>query len=212
MTRAVPARAIAASTGILAGSILFLISLFWGPAAHAQDACTPADIGCSIETLPSGSTEPAEGLARTLGDAARQAGDDAGQALEPIVSVANDVLGDEPIVEPPSSGGTREGPGDPAGSTNTPDAPANPGPTAGTRESVVPGSTIISAASGARWLPSHRSPGRFGGLIQETVGGVLFLLVLLGFAVGFVMVQDRIDRNDPKLGAVPPEAEVVTFH
>ena len=205
MTRAVPVRSIAVFVAIFAGQILFLSS-----ASRAEEACAPADPACAVETLPSGSTEPAEDITDSITDAVDPPGDDPGPVLGPIVAIVADVLGDGPVVDPPGSGGTGDdhgGRSDPSRSTSGPDA----GPTATIRESVVPARIVISAASGERPLRRDRSLGTVGGIIEETVRSLVLLLVFLGFAVGFVMLQDRVDRNDPRLGAAPARADVITF-
>jgi hypothetical protein len=43
------------------------------------------------------------------------------------------------------------------------------------------------------------------------VRGLLLLALLFGITVAFVVVQGRIDRNDPKLTGAPVRTEVVTF-
>ena len=192
MTRAVRVRVLAAFVAVSVGPIIFLSS-----AVRAEEVCAPTDTDCTLETMPSPSTEPAE---------------DAGQLLEPLVTIVGDVLDEGPVPDPPGGGGTGHVPGSNSGSSGSAtDGSGDAGPTATTRESVVPAPTIISAASGSRPLPSHGSRGRFAPLIEETVRSLVLLLVLVGFAAGFVLLQDRVDRNDPKLGATPARADVITF-
>jgi hypothetical protein len=48
-------------------------------------------------------------------------------------------------------------------------------------------------------------------VIDAAVRGLLLLAVLFGLAVGFVVMQSRLDRRDPRLAAASPQAEMVTF-
>ena len=204
MTRAALSRSLGAFTVIVAGTVILLPSM-----AVAEEACAPSDAVCAVETLPSGSIEPAEGAAGSITDTMDRAGDEPDRLLGRVVAVVDDVLGDGAVVDPPGSGGTGDEPGDPSGSRITSDPGARP--TATMRESVAPVRTVISAASGARPVPRHRSPGSVGGIIEEAVRSLVLLLVFLGFAVGSVLLQDRVDRNDPRLGAAPARADLITF-
>jgi hypothetical protein len=205
MMRAVLSRLLGAFTVIAAGTVILLPSM-----AVAEEACAPSDAVCVVETLPSGSTEPAERVAGSVTDTVDRAGDEPDRLLGRVVAVVDDVLGDGAVVDPPGSGGTGEDPGDPSGPSRSTSDPGA-GPTATIRESVAPVRTVISAASGARPVPRHRSPGSVGGIIEEAVRSLVLLLVFLGFAVGFVLLQDRVDRNDPRLGAAPARADLITF-
>jgi hypothetical protein len=205
MTRAAPVRSIAVFVAIFAVPILFPSS-----AARAEEACAPADAACAVETLPSDPTEPAEGIAGSVTDTVGRPEDDPGPFLGPVVAIVVDVLDDGAVVDPPGSGGTGDDRGDRSGSSRSTSDP-QAGPSAAIRESVVPARIVISAASGDRPLRRHGSPGGVGGIIEETVRSLVLLLVMIGFAVGFVLLQDRVDRNDPRLGSAPAGADVITF-
>jgi hypothetical protein len=201
MTRAARSRLIAALTVALAGPLVCLT-----PVARARDVCPPTDAACAVEALSSDPAASAEEAAGAVSGAPDQVGDGPGRIVAVVVDAA---LGNGPVVDPPGSGHVPGRRPDPSGSTSH--GSGGGGPTATIRESVVPPRTVISAASGSRPLPPHGSPGRSDGLIQETVRSLVLLLVLLGFAVGFVLLQDRVDRNDSKLRAAPARADIITF-
>ena len=73
--------------------------------------------------------------------------------------------------------------------------------------------TVISATSGV--APSgndDRTAGnRFDGALGDVARGFAILLALFGLAVGFVALQDRLDRHDPRLALAPVESDVVEF-
>jgi hypothetical protein len=200
MTRAVRSRLIAALAVALAGPLVCLTSV-----ARARDVCPPTDAACAVEALSSDPAASAEEAAGAVSGAPDQVGDGPGR----LVAVVDAALGNGPVPDPRGPGNVPGRRPDPSGSTS--DGSGGEGPTATIRESVVPPRTVISAASGSRPLPPHGSPGRSDGLIQETVQSLVLLLVLLGFAVGSVLLQDRVDRNDSKLRAAPARADIITF-
>jgi hypothetical protein len=52
----------------------------------------------------------------------------------------------------------------------------------------------------------------FAGVAAHVVAPSLgVVLALLAVAVGFVMVQDRLDRRDPKLTLAPVQTEMIGF-
>ncbi len=73
--------------------------------------------------------------------------------------------------------------------------------------------TVISATSGVAPSGSDdRTAGnRFDGALGDVARGFAILLALFGLAVGFVALQDRLDRHDPRLALAPVESDVVEF-
>ena len=78
---------------------------------------------------------------------------------------------------------------------------------------IVPSGPTISAASGV--APPGRLERTFGDRFGDALGGVArslaIVLALLGLAVAFVAIQDRLDRNDPRLALAPVDSDVVEF-
>ena len=136
--------------------------------------------------------------------------------VEPILEVVDDLLGGGGIVEPPVGGG-------PAGRSSGPGTrvegregartgePSPPASTAVGREAAGPPTLIGTAIGDSRPVVTNVAPDRFDGFVGAAVRGLLLALVLFGLTVGFVLFQDRLDRNDPKLARSPPRAETVTF-
>ena len=77
------------------------------------------------------------------------------------------------------------------GSTGSGQAPADPAP------SFVRG-------------PALASRDRFD-TVEGIARSLAIVLALFGLAVGFVAIQDRFDRNDPRLALAPVESDIVEF-
>jgi hypothetical protein len=136
--------------------------------------------------------------------------------IKDVFDRTHDLVGGDPI-DPPDPIGE----GDGGGHDGSP-PPAYPHP--GGRGAVDgrgpdgPGLTrtfdpIISEASGiARPRQVDRT---FGERFEDALGGVArslaIVLALFGLALAFVTVQDRLDRNDPRLALAPVESDVVEF-
>lgn len=200
------------------------------------DACLGLEAVCPLETLdPIGAVDdPVEdavddtvddtvdGAVRTVVDVLDDDGDVTEPVVGPIREVVDDLLGDGGIVEPPDGREASGGPGGGDGERNEragrPNDDVDRRPVAGTeprallREGVRPAATLIgSAASGSRTGGPHGSPGGFEGDVQGALRGLVLVLVLFGLTVGFVLVQARIDRNDPKISAARVRSDVVRF-
>ena len=78
------------------------------------------------------------------------------------------------------------------GSTGSGQAPADPAP---------------SLARG----PALASRDRFDTVLEGVARSLAIVLALFGLAVGFVAIQDRFDRNDPRLALAPVESDIVEF-
>ena len=151
--------------------------------------------------------------------------DEVDPVVGPILDVVDDVLGGGDIVEPPGGGGGGDGGGDggdgpgsngggdgrdPRGDDRRlPDLVGDLATAA--RESGPPTTIEISSDSGIRSVRGGGSGRGLGGFVEEAAPGALLMLVLFGVAIGFVVLQDRVDRGDPKLVLASARADVVRF-
>jgi hypothetical protein len=53
--------------------------------------------------------------------------------------------------------------------------------------------------------------GRVGAAIGAVARSLAIVLALFGLTLGFAAIQDRLDRNDPRLSRAPIRSDVVTF-
>lgn len=184
------------------------------PGRALADGCDPLDVACLAEGV-----DPDEVVADPVGavtDVLDGSEETIDPVVEPVLDLVDDLLGGGGIVEPPVGGGPdgrSSGPGTRvAGRDDSRTvAPSPPTPTALGRESVRPSTLIGSAIGATRPVVTNVAPDRFEGFVGAAVRGLLLVLVLFGLTVGFVLFQDRLDRNDPKITRSPPRAETVTF-
>ena len=59
--------------------------------------------------------------------------------------------------------------------------------------------------------PSDRHGDPLGRAAAAVARSLLVVGVLFGTSVGFLLIQQRLDRNDPKLVEAPLQPEIVTF-
>ena len=195
---------VAASTVVLA--------LAGQPTASA--ACLELDVACQADgtidagnQLLDGTTEPVE----------TPVDDTVDPIVEDAFDRAHDVLAEDPIDLPdPIGGGGAPGGTDPrpAGSPDQGDTGA-----VGRRSPDGPGisgpvQTILSAATGIA-PPGGHVDRTLGERVGEALGGLArslaIVLALFGLAAAFVAIQDRLDRNDPRLALAPVDSDVVEF-
>lgn len=55
------------------------------------------------------------------------------------------------------------------------------------------------------------SGGDFGAALEGVARSLAIVLALFGLAVAFVTIQDRLDRNDPRLALAPVESDQMEF-
>ena len=202
---------------VMAGCLLVLPS-----AAFADEPCllpvgcaAPLDLDLALD--PDGAVDDPVG---TVTDVVGGAEETVEPVVGPVRDLIDDVLGGEDPVEPPG-----DGPGDGRGTvvegrtgSRDPSAGRDPSAERGpffdglVREDLRPDTLIGSAASGTRPIVGPAGvPGGPGVVVGAALRGLLLLAVLFGIAVGFVLVQSRIDRRDPRLAESPARAELVTF-
>lgn len=194
---------------ILLGGALMV----WIPGFALADGCDVSDAACVVDGVSPGIVdEPIDTVVDTL--------DGTQEVIEPVVvpilDLVDDLLGGG-IVDPPGGDGPGahgSGSGQSVSGRGGAGASEEPSPTAPTaiaRESARPLTLIGSAISGTRPEVTNPAPDGLDGLVEGAVRGLLLVVVLFGVTVAFVLLQDRLDRNDPKLTRAPLRAEIVTF-
>ena len=201
---------------------LAALSLALASPAFAQEACDPLDATCVVTG--------------TAGSGQDQVTDTVGTVTGTVKPVADDPQGTvdhilHGTVNPPGAGGGGTGGGTGAGGTgDQPGGHGKAGRPGRTGPHVVRGPQQPRSAGG-RSAGSHAtgsSPDAslipvtvakhplfadgFAGAAAHVVARSLgVVLALLAVAVGFVMVQDRLDRRDPKLTLAPVQTEMMGF-
>ena len=189
--------------------------------AHA--ACAPSDLACLRgETVDTGQglVDDTIGPNDTPGDETIAPVTD---AVDPVLSEIKDrldeILGEVGVDPPdpigPGGGGGSHPPGPGVGDTPN-HAPRSDGaihrrnPGLGSHAST--GAIVASSPSGAVLRdPDPTSGDRFGAALEGVARSLAIVLALFGLAVGFVAIQNRLDRNDPRLALAPVESDIVGF-
>ena len=193
--------------------------------AHA--ACPPLDLVClGEETAGTG-----QGVVDdSVGPIDTPGGDTIGPVTDAIDPVTGDLLDrvkdllDGVGVDPPDpigggggGGGTHHPPGE--GSPGT----SNHGPRhGGATNGRIPGGPGLRGSNGPGQAASDPAPSvvrdpdlaagdRFDAALEGVARSLAIVLALFGLAVGFVAIQDRLDRNDPRLAFAPVESDIVEF-
>jgi hypothetical protein len=197
---------------------ILTVALVWSPGhAALADGCDLLDLGCTIDAgVPTDTGQVVDDVTGTVDDVLGGAEDAVEPVVDPVIDVIEDVLGGGGSIEPPGGGDPGDGPadrpdrtgdhreGDRSGAGEVPG-----GPTALQRDPAqVSGTTAISAISGEARSTDR---GGSGGFVADALRGVLLMVVLFAISIGFVLVQDLLDRNDPKLAVAAVRPEVVMF-
>jgi hypothetical protein len=178
--------------------------------AHA--ACPPQDLVCLGE--------------EAVGTGQGGLHDSVAPVTDAVDAVPGDVLDrvkdllDGVGVDPPDSiggggGGTHHPPGQGSQGTSN-QAP----PHGGAANGRIPDGRGLHASSGSGPAepapsfvrgPATASGDRFDTVLEGVARSLAIVLTLFGLAVGFVAIQDRFDRNDPRLALAPVESDIVEF-
>jgi hypothetical protein len=192
--------------------------------AHAT--CPPLDLVClGQETVDTGhgAVDDTVGPIDTPGDETiAPVTDTTDPALSEIQDRLDEILGEVGVDPPDPIGGGGGGGTHPSGHGNggSPNhAPRNDGASHRRNPGLGPhASTGASVASspqgpGAAVLrdPDPTAGERFGAALEGVARSLAIVLALFGLAVGFVAIQDRLDRNDPRLALAPVESDIVEF-
>ena len=193
------------------------IAIVAGGAASAHASCPPLDALCEVDEV----VDDVPGLVDDTIDAIETPVDDViDPVVDPLVGTVDDLLGGgQP--EPPAPGGSGNGNGSHpgqghrggAGSRDRGSSADLMGPRVHERPVLVPFSEPVlleRAASDATEGPTAGS-GRVGAAIGAVARSMAIVLTLFGLVVAFATIQDRLDRNDPRLTLAPIRSDEVTF-
>jgi hypothetical protein len=194
--------------------------------SSARAVCPPMDLVClDEETVDTG-----QGV---VGDTVGPIDTPGAETVAPVTDLTDPVLSEiqdrldevlgEVGVDPPpdpiggGGGGGTHPPGPGVGGTSNhthrPDGAAH-------RRAPGLGPYGSAGPSDASWAedpsavlrdPGQSSGDRFGAAIEGVARSLAIVLALFGLAVGFVAIQDRLDRNDPRLALAPVESDIVEF-
>ena len=174
------------------------------PVALAE--CPLTDPTCNVDQTKQTATDTANSVKDKADAAVKQATDVVDGILKPIVSPT-------PTPTPTGGGGHRGG-----GGTVPSGRPATTSTSAGVgglnRDTTTGASTQAPASSRPVTERTTDGPslfGRIGGAAAEAGKQVAFPLALALVVVAFLMVQNRLDRRDPKLASAPIAPDVRKF-
>jgi hypothetical protein len=148
--------------------------------------------------------------------------DDTQETIDDTVAAIDDtVRGVDPVAPPPPSGASEQGSIDPSASGSHPDAknsvlrPQGRRRSAPTLKGVELVAGTLPAGDAAITGTSPTSPvdelGPFAGSLPQIARTLAFPLVLVGLVLGFVAIQNRLDRKDPKLALATTTPDVLAF-
>jgi hypothetical protein len=189
--------------------------------AHA--ACPPQDLVCLGEEAVGtgqGAVDDSIGPVDSPGDGSVAPVTDAvtGDVLDRVKDLLDGVGVDPPgPIGGGGHGGTHHPPGQGSQGTSN-QAP----PHGGAPNGRIPDGRGLHASTGSGPAPAEPAPSlvrgpatasgdRFDTVLEGVARSLAIVLTLFGLAVGFVAIQDRFDRNDPRLALAPVESDIVEF-
>jgi hypothetical protein len=211
-------------TRVMAAAGLTLSSILVAAPARADD-CAPLDVSCVAGDVVDG-VENVDGVVQDTVDSVTGTVDPVAQHTKDTV---NELLGGGQEDPPAGDGRGNHG----GGGGNPGDHRANGHRSwnghagrssnvasqlgAASRPPIAIGTT--SAGAGATFVvttsrPVGERPGlpaRVAATAAKAVKSLAIVLLLLLAAIGFVVIQDRLDKKDPRLALAPLESDVVRF-
>lgn len=195
--------------------------------SSAQASCPPQDAVCLAEET----ADTGQGLVDETVGPIDAPGDETVAPVtdltDPVLSEIQDrldeILGEVGVDPPPDpiggGGGGGTHPTGPGGGDRSNHTPRHDGGAHRRAPGLGPhGSSALSYVSSAEGpsgtvlRDADRASGdRFGAAIEGVARSLAIVLALFGLAVGFVAIQDRLDRNDPRLALAPVESDIVEF-
>jgi hypothetical protein len=199
----------ALSTSLVIMAFTGLVLTLSAPVAFAD--CPLTDPTCIVDQTKQAATDSAGGAKDKADAAIKQATDTVGGILNPIGLPT-------PTPTPTGRGGSGGGGGHGGSGGSVPNGgpattPASSGVGALNRAPST-GTTPASYSSRPVRHGTAHGPslfGRIGGAAAEAARQVAFPLALALLVAAFLMVQNRLDRRDPKLAEAPIAPDVLRF-
>jgi hypothetical protein len=202
--------------GKLVALTIGLVPLGLAAPALAGDPCPPLDLTCVVGNA-------ADGGGDVVDDVTDPVGNVTDPVARPILDRVDDVLKGGHQTPPGGHGGGGGGGGadrpgtgvvgrPPHGSGKT-DRDGGSSPAAHPRVSHQLRTTPTSSVFRPQVDPRSQDEGSVprGGAAAAVARSLLVVGVLFGITLGFLLIQQRLDRNDPKVAEAPLEPETVTF-
>jgi hypothetical protein len=205
---------------LLAAVPLVALSLALAAPAFADDVCDPLDVTCVVTGTAGSGQDPVTDTVDTVIGTVKPVVDDPQRTVDHIL---------HGTVNPPGGGGGGGGTGGGGPSGEQPGGhgtAGRPGPR-GTHlvrpqqprsvggRSTGPHPTSSTPDTSSIPVTVAKDPvladGFVGAAAHAVARSLGVVLALLAVAVGFVMVQDRLDRRDPKLTLAPVQTEMMEF-
>jgi hypothetical protein len=199
-----------------------VLSLVLASPALADESCDPMDVTCVVTGATGSGQGTVKDVVDTLTGTAKPIVDDPQGTVDKILNPDDIDLpgGGGGGDDPPGGGGPARG-GRPDGGHDIYRPPGGSHAGRGSRFQPWAGPRAAhprSAGSSFDPLPNPTAPTKepiFQDQVAEAVHVVAqslgVVLALLALAAGFVMVQNRLDRRDPKLALAPVETEMMGF-
>jgi hypothetical protein len=199
-------------------------------AAPARAACSLTDLACGTETVTetvddvtdpiTEVTDPVTEVTDPVGGVVDKVKGTVGPVVDevpPLPDPPIDVTGPATPADPGVGSDPRTGPGTPRGDSGN--GSSDPGPGSPV-ERPIPVQALVGGAFVSGLDPSPNSDVRIGpsppaertGVsLEDVVKGFAFPLGLVLIVGAFLLVQDRLDRRDPRLALAPVGPDVLDF-
>jgi len=198
---------------------LAVLSLAFAGPALAGETCDPLDVTCVATGAAGSGQQNVADTIDTVTGTAKPIADDPQGTVDRILHPG--------IVDPPGGGGSSGGSGGGGGGQSNGghpgDRPSATGPQTarGTQVGRPAGSRPFGPRSTGSSLDPSTVPvmpskdpvfaDQVASAVRVVAPGLGVVLALFAVALGFVMVQDRLDRRDPKLSLAPVQTEMMGF-
>jgi hypothetical protein len=205
--------------------VMSTIAIMAMGAATAHAACPVLDPLCVIEETVDDGVGQVEDTVRGIETPVDDVLDPLDEVVDPVVDTifgtVDDVIGGGGGEQPEPPGGTGHGGGAQPGAHQGGPAPSGPdretvdiaGPRVHERPEL--GRVFVPVVSPRSLAETTGSPvegsGRVGAAIGAVARSLAIVLVLFGSTLAFTTIQNRLDRNDPRLSLAPIRSDVVTF-
>jgi hypothetical protein len=220
-------------TSLRALLLLAIGASFVLAAAPARAACSLTDLACVTETVTDVTepiTETVDDVTEPITEVTDQVIGTVGGVVDQVEDTVDPIVDEVPLPDPPidvtesatpaeSGGGPDPRTGPDTGPGGSGNGSSDPGP-ASPVERPIPVQALVGGAFVSGLDPSPSSDVRIGpsppaertGVsLEDVVMGFAFPLGLVLIVGAFLLVQDRLDRRDPRLALAPVGPDVLDF-